>query len=115
MSAKGITKEEASGQNDPRGRGEVSLVMNEAADWSVSLSVSDLESETQTEARLVMGDGSHLSGHGRARRNPVDRNVTKIGEEIAVARALSDLAHRLLQVATTDVEAVTHQHAHLHM
>jgi Domain of unknown function (DUF1876) len=89
--------------------------MNEAADWSVSLSVSELDGETHTEARLVMGDGSHLSGHGKARRNPVDPNVTKIGEEIAVARALSDLAHRLLQVAATDIEAVTHEHAHLHM
>ncbi len=89
--------------------------MNEAADWSVPLSVAELDGETQPEARLDMGAGSHLSGHGRARRNPVDRNVTKIGEEIAVARALSDLAHRLLQVATTDIEAVTHEHAHLHM
>lgn len=89
--------------------------MNEAGDWSVSLSVSELAGETQTEARLIMSDGNHVSGRGRARRNPVDRNVTKIGEEIAVARALSDLAHRLLQVASTDVEAVTHEHAHLHM
>jgi len=89
--------------------------MSEAAGWSVTLSVSEIAGETHTEARLVMGDGGHMSGHGKARRNPADLNVTRIGEEIAVARALSDLAHKLLHVATTEVEAVTHEHAQLHM
>ena len=41
-------------------------------------------------------DGDVLrTGHGRARLNPADREVAKIGVEIAVARALSDLAHKL--------------------
>jgi len=89
--------------------------MNTAEGWSVMLSLADRDGETHAEARLVTGDGGHLSGHGNARRNPADQNVTKIGEEIAVARALSDLAHKLLHVATTDVEAVTHERARLHI
>ena len=89
--------------------------MNMAEGWSVTLSVSELDSETRAEASLVMSDGGQIIGHGTARRNPVDQNVTKIGEEIAVARALSDLAHRVMHVATSDVEALTHQHARLHM
>jgi Domain of unknown function (DUF1876) len=89
--------------------------MNTVGEWSVRLSVSERDGGTQAEARLLMSRGEDLTGHGSARRNPADRNVTKIGEELAVARALSDLAHRLLHAATADVEAVTHERAHLHM
>jgi len=79
------------------------------------MSVSERDGSTDAEARLPMSSGTDLTGHGTARRNPTDENVTKIGEELAVARALSDLAHRLLRVATADVETVTHERAHLHM
>ena len=89
--------------------------MNVTEDWQVILSVSEHDDETQAEARLVMSGGDDVSGRGKARCNPTDENVTKIGEKIAVARALSDLAEGLLHVATTDVEAVTHQRARLHM
>jgi hypothetical protein len=87
--------------------------MKTIGDWSVILSVSARNDNTDAEARL--SGGSDLTGHGTARRNPADENVTKIGEELAVARALSDLAHRLLREATADVETVTHGHANLHM
>jgi Domain of unknown function (DUF1876) len=89
--------------------------MKTIGDWSVMLSVSARDDSTEADARLPMGGGTDLTGHGTARRNPADQNVTKIGEELAVARALSDLAHRLLRVATADVETVTHGRAHLHM
>jgi len=87
--------------------------MKTIEDWSVILSVSARDDSTDAEARL--SGSSDLTGHGTARRNPADENVTKIGEELAVARALSDLAHRLLREATADVETVTHGRAHLHM
>lgn len=89
--------------------------MNTVGDWSVMLSVSERDGGTEAQARLLMRGGGDLTGHGSARRNPADPNVTKIGEELAVARALSDLSHRLLHAATVDVEAVTHERAHLHM
>lgn len=89
--------------------------MNTVGDWSVMLSVSAHDGSTEAEARLPITGGTDLTGHGAARRNPADQNVTKIGEELAVARALSDLAHRLLRMATADVETVTHERADLHM
>jgi hypothetical protein len=89
--------------------------MNTIGDWSVMLNVSAHDGSTEAEARLPVSGGMDLTGHGTARRNPDDQNVTKIGEELAVARALSDLAHRLLRVATADVETVTHGRAHLHL
>jgi len=90
-------------------------VVNTVGEWSVRLSVSESDGGTDAEARLLVSQGADLTGHGSAHRHPADQNVTKIGEELAVARALSDLAHRLLQVAASDVEAVTHERAHLHM
>ena len=83
--------------------------------WSVALTVQEHEGQTRAEARLDLGDNAHLLGHGTARRNPSDPNVLEIGEKIAVARALSDVAHMLLGSATAQLEDITHQEAHLHL
>jgi hypothetical protein len=56
-----------------------------------------------------------MVGSGIARRNPDDQEVTQIGEEIAAARALSDLAQQLLSYAAGQIEEITHKRAHLHM
>ena len=48
-------------------------------------------------------------GVGLARLNPADRNVNDIGDELAAARALADLAKRMLAVTAHDIEAVTNQ------
>ena len=62
-----------------------------------------------------MPGGDELAGHGLARRNPADREVARIGAQIAAARAFSDLAGRLLHAAATGVEDSTHERAHLHL
>ena len=53
------------------------------------------------------------SGHRRAKLNPADPDVPEIGDEIAVARALIDLGHRLLNTAAGDIVSVTHEHVTL--
>ena len=83
--------------------------------WSLLLSAYESDGETVAVARLTMGGDEHLAGHGKARLNPLDKGVEKIGVEIAMARALSDLAHKLLHTAATDVEGITHERAHLHL
>lgn len=83
--------------------------------WSVELTTSEHGRETEAAARLVPDDGAHLEAHGTARRNPADADVTGIGEKIAVARALSDLAHVLLESAAGDLEDVTHERARLQL
>lgn len=88
--------------------------MTMAEHWSLRLAVDELDGETHAEANLIM-DGDYLSARGTARRNPADQNVTKIGEQIAVARALSDPARQLLRIAATDIEAITHERARLHL
>jgi hypothetical protein len=83
--------------------------------WSMMLSVQEVDGETTAAALLTMDGEEHLTGRGKARLNPLDQGVDRIGAEIAMARALSDLAHKLLHAAAHDVEGMTHQRAHLHL
>ena len=87
--------------------------MNE--DWSVSLSIAETDGQTRAEALLVMPGGEQLAGHGQARRNPADREVARIGAQLAAARALSDMAGQLVHAAATAIEDVTHEQAHLNL
>ena len=82
--------------------------------WPIEVSMREVDRETRAQARLIR-DSSSVTGHGLARRNPEDREVTEIGEEIAAARALADLANKILDTAAGDIEAVTQQRAHLHL
>jgi len=84
--------------------------------WSVDIFIDEHEDEriTHAEARLHTNDTTHLVGRGTARRNPDDTDIAEIGDELAVARALSSLAHELLDAATSDIEQITHKHTHLH-
>lgn len=81
--------------------------------WNVQIFIDEHEgSSTRAEARLTTGD-NQLTGLGIARRNPNDREVPEIGDELAVARALSELAHQLLHAAAEDIEGITAQPVHL--
>ena len=89
--------------------------MNVNDDWLVSLSVAETDGQTRAEARLAVPGGDTLVAYGQARRNPVDREVSRIGAQIAAARALADLAGQLLHAAATAIEDSTHERAHLHL
>jgi hypothetical protein len=89
--------------------------MNEIKHWTVDIEIDEHDGRTRAVARLEPQVGNWLVGVGRARLNPVDRDVPDIGDELAVARALSDLAHTLLEVAAGDIEQITHEAAHLRM
>ena len=66
--------------------------------WHVELTFSEDEHRTRADAVLDLR-GSHFHGFGQAKRAPDDPNVPIVGEELAAARALSDLAHNLLDAA----------------
>jgi hypothetical protein len=54
------------------------------------------EDDDHTEAWATLSTkAGEFTGWGRARRNPVDRNVPLVGEELAAARALMELANKL--------------------
>lgn len=81
--------------------------------WRVDIYIGERDEKTHAEARLTSGKEVTLTGVGLARLNPVDRDVPEIGDELAVARALSDLSHQLLHAAVEDIEDVTHTRVQL--
>ncbi|MCW4355303.1 DUF1876 domain-containing protein [Hoyosella sp. YIM 151337] len=82
--------------------------------WSVDIVIDERDGQTRAEARLHADDGSRkLVATGLARKNPDDRDVPLIGDELAAARALADLSHQLIEQTATDIESVTHVPAHL--
>jgi hypothetical protein len=84
--------------------------------WRVEVWIDEHENRTRATARLLSGDGgARLTATGTARCNPTDVNVPEIGEELAAARALSELSHHLLHAAAEDIEAATAQPTHLRL
>jgi hypothetical protein len=72
--------------------------------WSVEIRFSEDDDKTRADA-ILTGGVDALEGWGRARRNPADPDVPAVGAEIAAARALSDLAHHLLEQAAHRIES----------
>lgn len=72
--------------------------------WTVQLSFDEDQDYTQAVATIRAPDGRELRGLGQSRRNPDDKPVAQIGEEVAGARALSSLAHELLDYAAGEIE-----------
>jgi hypothetical protein len=89
--------------------------MTRTKTWNVEIFV--FEEGDVTKARAVLDTGAagvqHLEGLGQARRRPTDSDVPEIGDELAAARALSDLSHQLLDTAARDIEAIEHKPVHL--
>jgi Domain of unknown function (DUF1876) len=83
--------------------------------WNVYLIFEEDEDRTACTARLA-GDGApEVKGHGYSRRNPADQPDPRVGEEIAAARACSNLAHELLEQAAGVIESHTHRAARIAM
>ncbi len=72
--------------------------------WKLTFESKEDVDHCVTVVHLDAGDRS-LSGVGRSRRNPGDPSVPWIGEELAAARALHDLANHLTDDAMAAVEA----------
>jgi hypothetical protein len=86
--------------------------MDTVKTWTVQVDIDEHEGRTRAVARLRTGQDQSLAGSGFARLNPADRNVPQIGDELAVARALSELSHFLLDVAARDIEQTSGVPAH---
>jgi hypothetical protein len=75
--------------------------MQDAKRWRVAIYIGEDRSGRRTYAKALLeaGSGEVLSGYGTAWRNPTDREVPEIGDELAVSRALADLAEQLEHAA----------------
>ncbi|HYJ68829.1 MAG TPA: DUF1876 domain-containing protein [Nocardioidaceae bacterium] len=85
--------------------------MPTAKRWSVDIFISETDRTTHAEASLRTNDATEVRGVGVAHRNPHDRDVPEVGDELAVARALGDLSRHLLSEAVGDIEALSVEQA----
>src|SRR5437016_5321437 len=92
--------------------GDMLRTLDETKVWDLEIAIGENPDETEAQALLQVGD-MELVGTGRARRNPRDPARPRVGEELAVARALADLSHRLLDNAATEIEAFEGREVHL--
>jgi Rv2632c-like len=88
--------------------------MHAKKQWTIAIEIDEHDGRTRAVARMQAG-AAELKGVGLARLAPEDRDVPEIGDELATARALSELSHHLLDAAAADIERVTHQPAHVHI
>lgn len=78
--------------------------------WTLTFQVDEDPDHCDIVATLDTGVRKY-TGQGRARRNPDDPAVPRVGEELAVARALHDLANGLTEDAWGMIEAFTRANA----
>ncbi len=74
----------------------------------IDVLIEECDERTRAKARLSWG-GKKFVGVGLSRLDPADEPVARIGDELAIARALSDLANQLFAVTSTDIQASTHE------
>jgi len=85
----------------------------EAKRWHIELYLFEDGTKTRADAVLRTSAGTEVRHSGIARRNPSDRDVPEIGEELAACRALTGLAQDLFEATVVDVEENIHGDAHL--
>lgn len=72
--------------------------------WAVDVNLTEEGDVTRAVAILRTNDGREFRGDGVARRNPADIPSPQIGDELATARALSELTHKLLETVAKHIE-----------
>ncbi|ACQ78741.1 Domain of unknown function DUF1876 [Beutenbergia cavernae DSM 12333] len=88
--------------------------MDATKHWSIAVEIDEHDDTTRAQARLETAAGREVRGLGHAQRNPLDASVPEIGDELAVARALRNLADHLLHTTEKDIEGATGEPAHLY-
>ena len=81
--------------------------------WTIQVNIDEEGDDTFADAVLSVDNKMEIHGRGTRHRNPTDESVPQIGDELAAARAMSDLAHQLLSTAAGHIESRTHEKARL--
>jgi hypothetical protein len=72
---------------------------------TITIDVRIDEDDSNTLVHTVLNlSGDHFEATGRARRNPHDKPMPVVGEELATARALSSLALQVMEAAQHKIE-----------
>ncbi len=81
--------------------------------WRVEITFTEDAERTRADAILELAS-KRFHGFGQAKRAPRDPSVPVIGQDLAAARALSDLAHQLLDKAAERIESTEGHPVKLH-
>ena len=87
--------------------------MNQTRTLPMQVHIVERESDTTADVTITMESGQQLHGHGLSYRHPRDPDVPEIGDELATARALSELSHRLVEAAAESNSPREHRPVHL--
>ncbi|NND84058.1 MAG: DUF1876 family protein [Acidimicrobiia bacterium] len=77
-------------------------------DVTIAIHLSEDDTDTLATMQLELR-GDHFEAVGKARRNPIDPPLPTIGEELAIARALSNLQEAVMEAARDRIERYTVQ------
>ncbi|MFG2528185.1 DUF1876 domain-containing protein [Streptomyces sp. NPDC048516] len=80
--------------------------------WHVDMEFEEDTHRTRAAALVRLPDGSEVRAHGYASRHPVDSNQPRVGEEVAGARALNELAMQLLSKAHDEIDEASGRTSH---
>ncbi len=71
--------------------------------WQVNIAFSEDGDRTRADAVIELAT-QRFHGFGQAKRAPSDPSVPVVGQELAAARALSDLSGHLIHAAAERIE-----------
>ncbi|WP_441246832.1 DUF1876 domain-containing protein [Kitasatospora sp. McL0602] len=74
-------------------------MMHTLVGWHVELEFMEEGDRTKAAAMVRLPDGSEMRAHGFSTRHHADYPQPRVGEEVAGARALNELAMQLLTKA----------------
>jgi hypothetical protein len=91
---------------------EVIVMMHTTVGWHVELEFTEDDQHTRAVAMVRLPDGTEVRAHGHASRHRVDSQQPRVGEEVAGARALNELAMQLLTKAHDEIDAASGRVSH---
>jgi Rv2632c-like len=92
---------------------KLASVPNAIDAWTMVVVFTEDADRTRADARTLPAQ-REWHGRGQARRKPVDPDVQTIREELAAARALSDLSRQFVDAAAHAIEKLRRAPVHLH-
>ncbi|MFG2557647.1 DUF1876 domain-containing protein [Streptomyces sp. NPDC048496] len=87
-------------------------MMKTAVGWHIDLEFEEDNHRTRAAALVRLPDGNEVRAHGYASRHPSDTQQPRVGEEIAGARALNELAMNLLTKAHDEIDQASGRTSH---
>ncbi|GHK02510.1 DUF1876 domain-containing protein [Streptomyces sp. NPDC003753] len=88
------------------------MSMHTAVGWHVELEFEEDDQRTRAAALVRLPDGKEVRARGYASRHRSDSNQPRVGEEIAGARALNELAMQLLTKAHDEIDEASGRTSH---